>query len=348
MTSFEPASKVTLDTMNTLGVKSVAEYFYAFSDVDQLKVAIEWARKHNLALRVLGGGSNALLEPTLSGLVLQPAIRGINCIRENDQHVCIKVGAGENWHRFTQWAISRRYCGLENLSLIPGSVGASPIQNIGAYGVEVSSLIECVEVYDLEQNALLTLSNTQCQFAYRDSLFKQPEGRSLIVVGVTFVLSKSQSLNVSYPALKQHFDGKGHEQLTVQQVADAVIAIRQQKLPSPKTIPNVGSFFKNPVVEKKHLDRLLSKYADLAHYQHGSLYKIAAAWLIDRAGWKGKSIQGVAVHQRQALVVVNPEHRDLDAILAFAAEVQRDIHTKFGIELEIEPQCLPFIDLSTM
>jgi len=341
----KPLADFPLDSMNTLGVKSKAEYFYSFGSVEELEHVIGWARSHNQPLRLLGGGSNVLLEPDVSGLILQSAILGKHCVRDTESQVWLKVGAGENWHDFTQWSIQNGYCGLENLSLIPGLVGASPIQNIGAYGVEVSSLIESVEVYDLEQNQLRTLNKMECEFAYRDSIFKRSEGRALIVLNITFVLDKSPSVNISYPVLQQHFENANIAKPSARDVANAVIEIRQNKLPSPSETPNVGSFFKNPVVDEDQLSQLLKLHPEMPHYTHGALYKIAAAWLIDQAGWKGKAIAGVAVHHQQALVVVNPEHQNLDVILGFASEVQRDIQQKFGISLEIEPQCLASIEL---
>lgn len=344
----QPEKRFTLSTKNTLAAPSVAEYFYVAKNAGELQAATDWARSNKLSISLLGGGSNVLLSENISALVVQPVFLGKNIIKEDASFVWVNAGAGENWHAFTQWSIDSGYFGLENLSLIPGSVGAAPIQNIGAYGVEVASLIEQVQVFDLHSGETRWLNADECGFAYRDSIFKHELGRVFVVINVLFKLNKAANIHIDYPALQSYINDQNIQSAapTPRQVANAVIAIRQSKLPSVDELPNAGSFFKNPIIAEQQAQALLSTHTDMPCYDAGAgLRKIAAAWLIDRAGWKGQSINGISVHESQALVLINPSAKPLADILHFASQVQADVQKKFGIQLEIEPQQLKLLPL---
>ena len=340
----QPEVNFSLTTCNTLGVESEASFFYACSSIEKLEQAIFWAKDNKQAIAVLGGGSKSLLDRKIKALVLQPAIRGIRLKKQDEEHVWLSVGAGEEWHAFTQYCVQNNFYGLENLSLIPGSVGAAPIQNIGAYGVEVASFIEEVDVYDIKEGCLKTLTNQECKFAYRDSIFKHGRDKVFIVCQVHFRLLKQADSNITYPALKHYFQNKNVSSPSPLEIADAVIEIRSEKLPSISATPNAGSFFKNPVVSLASLEKLKEMWVDIPNYDAGpNQSKLAAAWLIDQAGWKGKNFNGVSVHDKQALVLINPERRPLADILKFSELIIEDVFNKFGVKLELEPQKLHLV-----
>lgn len=335
---------VDLSAKNTLAVSSEAEYFALCTSLDDIQFCLNWAAENKQSVQVLGGGSNILLPPKVHGLSLHISLKGIELIEETPDAARVKVAAGENWHHFVMWSVENQFFGLENLALIPGTVGAAPIQNIGAYGVEVEHCIEAVEVIDARSGALKVLNKKDCRFHYRDSVFKHSEARHLIVNAVIFTLSKTENVNLSYPALRDFFVEKQQVKPSSVDVANAVIAIRSQKLPQPHDIPNVGSFFKNPIISAVEFGALLKRFPDMPYFDMGSqAKKIPAAWLIDQAGWKAQSIDGIRVHAQQALVLINPERKSLTEVLAFASAVQRDIQQRFGLSLEIEPQQLSAI-----
>jgi UDP-N-acetylmuramate dehydrogenase len=272
-------------------------------------------------------------------LVIHLKLRGVKLIQETDEHVWINFAAGENWHQAVEYCLDNGYYGLENLSLIPGSVGAAPIQNIGAYGVEVKDFITEVSTIEIASGIEVSFLNESCQFSYRESIFKQAFKDQYIITSVTFKLSKIAQPHLTYPALQDYFAGEDLTAITPEQVSQAVIHIRQSKLPDPQHIPNVGSFFKNPIISLELYQKLVSEYSQLPSYPVSDTQrKLPAAWLIDQAGWKGKELNGVVVHHQQALVLTNPKKLTGDVVLLLARAIQDSVKDRFAIDLEIEPR----------
>ncbi len=327
---------------NTLGVKSVAKQgCSAFSSGD-VQLAIDAARAAGLSFVALGEGSNIVPLSEVDAFVCLIEIPGIRVCREDADSVSIAVGAGENWHGLVQRCLQRGWYGLENLSLIPGSVGAAPVQNIGAYGVEVASCIDGVTVLD-EGGTIYLLDREACQFAYRDSIFKQRGGQTIVEVQLT--LSKAPKVVWDYPDLQAELAAAQIDTPTPLDIAAAVITIRQRKLPDPAVTPNAGSFFKNPVVARHHASELRASYPELKQFLSSDplrteAVKLSAAQLIDMAGWKTKPAAKVACWQQQPLVLVNIDAASAQEILAFAEDIQRDVLGKFGVQLELEPSLL--------
>jgi UDP-N-acetylmuramate dehydrogenase len=286
---------------------------------------------------VLGGGSNLLItRDEVDVLVLHMALAGKDIVGETADAILVRAQAGESWHGFVQWTLDQGLGGLENMALIPGTVGASPIQNIGAYGAEVKDTFHALTAFDFASGATRTMGAADCRFAYRDSVFKQEEGRNLAVLDVTFALPKAWRPNLRYAELAQALDGVASP--TPRQVADAVIAIRRRKLPDPLEIGNAGSFFKNPVVAGEHCAALLARWPNLVHHlQADGTEKLAAGWLIDQCGWKGKSLGRAGVYPKQALVLVNNGGASGAEVLALARAIQADVQERFGVLLEPEP-----------
>jgi UDP-N-acetylmuramate dehydrogenase len=303
-----------------------------------LKSAILFAQEKKLAIFVLGGGSNVLVsDKGFDGLVIKINIQGIEEV-ENGNGVLVKVAAGGAWDDFVKWSVERGYGGLENLSLIPGSVGAAPVQNIGAYGVEVGNLIESTEVFDVKENIFKTLSRLECQFSYRDSLFKREKGRYTIV-SVLFKLHKDSKPDISYKDLREYFEKRPDVQNhSIIQVREAVIAIRTAKLPDVKKVGTAGSFFKNPILPKKKFDELKSKYPNLPNFaEPDGRVKIPLAWIIDKVcGLKGKKFGRAGIHDTQALVIINYGTADFADVEKVAREIEKSVQEKTGIEIERE------------
>lgn len=339
-----------LTSLNTLNIQSFAEYYYEVFEVDELVKLLNYIRLQQLPYVVLGGGSNVILPPFIKGVVIRMAITGCQVKPLNSEQAEFVVGAGENWHEFVQHTIQQGYRGLENLSLIPGTVGAAPVQNIGAYGVEVKDHLTEVTVIDLSAEVLTqaTLKNDQLDFEYRNSLFKKNPGQ-YIILSVAFSLDKRTPLKTSYGDIAERL---GEGEVTAKQVSEAVIAARRSKLPDVSAIPNAGSFFKNPIVSAEKLKTLKEKYPNIISYPlvaeldkcsesnsktGGKEYKLAAGWLIQDAGWKGYRNDKVGVHAKQALVIVNHNHGSAGDILSLAKEIRESIEDKFGVLLEVEP-----------
>jgi UDP-N-acetylmuramate dehydrogenase len=326
---------VSLQPFNTFGLAARARSYLRVTHPEQLaRVAADPALRA-LPRLVLGGGSNLLLTRDVEALVLHMGLAGKEVVGETPHATLVRARAGENWHGFVLWTIVQGLGGLENLSLIPGTVGASPIQNIGAYGAEVKDVFHSLTVFDFAAGATRTMTAQECRFGYRDSVFKHEEGRELVVLDVTFALPRAWTPNLRYAELAQA--------LTVQdpsprQVSDAVVEIRRRKLPDPAEIGNAGSFFKNPVVSKAHCARLLQAWPDLVHHaQPDGSEKLAAGWLIDRCGWKGKNLGRAGVYPKQALVLVNNGGATGAEVLALAQAIQHDVQARFGVLLEPEP-----------
>lgn len=330
---------VDLITQNTLGLACQAQNLVALNSLAQLPGVTQLAAKYQNVF-VLGGGSNLVLPPLWSALVLKAEFKGVALVRESSDYRLIDVAAGESWHGWVRDATQRGWSGLENLALIPGTVGAAPVQNIGAYGVELQDRIESVTAWNIPEGWFKTFTREECVFAYRDSIFKRSAPGTWLIVSVRFRLPKSWSPALGYPDLQKHFRiGTADAQMpSAQQVFDAVCAIRRAKLPDPAELGNAGSFFKNPVVSaERHAQLLQAQPALVSYPQPDGQYKLAAGWLIDRCGWKGRRVGTVGMHARQALVLVNYGGAQADEVLALATAVRASVQEKFGVALEMEP-----------
>lgn len=330
-------SNIDLKPYNTFGLHCTAKKFAAFSNLKELIELITYNEQEKNELLVLGGGSNILLTKDFDGLVLHNNLKGIELVNEDSQYVYVKASAGEVWHDFVLYAIANNYGGIENLSLIPGSVGAAPMQNIGAYGCEIKDVFHELEALNLQTKKVETFTLEVCEFGYRESVFKRQLKGKYIILSMTLRLTKSHQLNTSYGAIETELAANGIEHPTLQDVSNAVISIRQSKLPDPKKIGNSGSFFKNPVVSRSKFEELKKQFPSIANYPiNENKVKIAAGWLIDQAGWKGKTFDNYGVHKNQALVLVNYGGANGKAIYELSAQIIASIKTIYGIELERE------------
>lgn len=324
----------SLKNYNTFGVDVVAKRFVTITSVDDLQQLLEKEKD----IFLISGGSNMLLTSDIKKLVLHIDIKGKSIVGEDENFVEIKVNAGENWHEFVLWCIANNYGGLENLSLIPGNVGTCPIQNIGAYGVEVRNTITKVEAIEIETGKIIEFTNKECQFDYRNSIFKNELKGKVILTSVTFRLTKiNHKINTSYGAIENELSSKNIKNPTIKDVSDAVIAIRQSKLPDPKEIGNSGSFFKNPVISRAHFNKLKEQFPEIPSYSVSETeIKVPAGWLIEKAGFKGKRFGDHGVHEKQALVLVNYGNATGKDIYNLAKKIQQKIAEMFDINLEIE------------
>ena len=333
----KPLTNYPLRERNTLGFEVVAEWALPITQAEQIPQAITWAKNAGSPYRTLGGGSNVVLPTQLAGLTLLMDIDFIEVLENHDSSTRLRVGAGVNWHNFVRWTLDQNYRGLENLALIPGTVGAAPIQNIGAYGVEVKEYINGIEAYDCQTNQWATLSKTDCQFSYRHSVFKDEPNR-FVITAVIFDLPKVWQPRISYADLTKHFDNRAIETITAQEIFDAVFAIRTQKLPDPKVIGNVGSFFQNPVISNQQLQSLKGQFPQIVSYPESATHsKVAAGWLIDQCGFKGMQMGNVGVHDKQALVLTHRGGGNVVELLELAEQIQKRVKETFGVELVIEP-----------
>lgn len=326
-------TQVQLKPFNTLNLEAIAAYYSQIQSTDDLIAALEFAEQQQLNVLILSGGSNMLLPEQIDALVLHMDIQGIEMLEGNEQHQCLRVGGGQVWHDFVLWTTEQKFYGLQNLALIPGLVGASPVQNIGAYGVEVGEFIHAVEVYDRKLKKFDSIPAADCHFSYRHSIFKDDPTR-YVITHVIFKLLKQANLKLNYGDLKAAVG----DNLTAENLQQQVIRIRQSKLPDPKEFPNVGSFFKNPIVNQQVFDQIAVDFPNLPHYpQANDQVKMAAGWLIDQAGWKGKQLGPVGMFHKQALVLVNYGHASLKDVRQTYGAVQQAVWDKFKIMLEPEP-----------
>jgi len=335
---------VSLQPYNTLSLPATAEFFCRINTREDLFEALEWARQKHIPVTPLGGGSNLVLVDDLPGLVLQIAIPGIALApgSELGEQRNIHIGAGENWHQLVLYTLEKGWYGLENLSLIPGLAGAAPIQNIGAYGIELSELFHSLEAVHLPTGELHTMQADDCRFGYRDSLFKQAGRNQYVITAITLSLSVRPHLRLSYPALLQALEGCDAASLTPAMVSAAVCEVRRSKLPDPASLPNTGSFFKNPVVTEDQAAALRQQFPDIVCYpQTDGTVKLAAGWLVEQAGWRGVTRGRVGVHDRQSLVLVNFGDGTGAELLALAEEISDSVQQKFAVALEIEPTIYP-------
>lgn len=326
----------SLQSLNTLALPANAEYFCHVHSIEELQEAIAYAREHKLAITVLGGGSNMVLAKNIAGLVIHIAIAGVSLSEGKADERLVDVGAGENWHQLVEHSLGQGWFGLENLALIPGLAGAAPIQNIGAYGVELKNVFASLQAVNLHSGEVLNMSESDCEFGYRDSIFKQQYKDQFAIVGLQLRLSGVANLQLGYPALKSAVENL--DEITPQSVADTVCRIRRSKLPDPAVLPNAGSFFKNPLVSAEKVAQLRQKFPNLVSYsQVDGTEKLAAGWLIDQCGWKGHRQGNVGVHEQQALVLVNYGGTGSE-LLALAGDVADSIENRYGVRLEIEPR----------
>jgi UDP-N-acetylmuramate dehydrogenase len=327
-----------LQSLNTFGIAARARAYLAVTTVGQLGAVMADPVLSLLPRLLLGGGSNIVLTGDVEARVLHMAIKGREIVGSEGEHTLVRCGGGENWHAFVLWTLAHGLGGLENMSLIPGTVGASPIQNIGAYGTELKDVFHSLTVYDLGSGQLRTMDATACRFGYRDSVFKHGDGAGLVIVDVTFALPKAWQPNLRYAELAQAVAAAGLEAPSAQQVSNIVVGIRKRKLPDPAVIGNAGSFFKNPVVTREQCDALLAQHPALVHHaQPDGSEKLAAGWLIDQCGWKGRTMGAAGVYPRQALVLVNNGGATGAEIVALARAIQADVAARYGVTLETEP-----------
>jgi len=325
---------------NSLGIPAVCADYIEVGDIAQLKNVLNTARSSGQSVLVLGEGTNVVFARDTDNLVIRPLFLGTEIVQTLEDEVVIRVGAGENWHELVCWSLSQGFFGLENLALIPGSCGAAPVQNIGAYGVELNQFVERVEYVNLKTLEQVSLTSTECEFGYRESRFKHELQNRAVITHVHLKLSRQPGVNITYPAIRDYLDQNGLSS-TPENVFDAVCSTRRSKLPDIRKIPNVGSFFKNPIVTEEHFAKIQSIAPDCPGYsQDSGAVKIPAAWLIDRRNWKGKMFDGVGIHQSQALVLINPGHRAGEQVLQVARNIQSDIRQAFEIDLEIEPRVI--------
>ncbi|WP_136479952.1 UDP-N-acetylmuramate dehydrogenase [Cognatitamlana onchidii] len=331
---------ISLKHYNTFGIDVVAKYFISIKNITELKEVLS-LEGYDQKL-ILGGGSNILLTKNFDGLVINNNIKGIEIVSENQDFVYVKANAGENWHDFVSWCINRDYGGVENLSLIPGNVGTAPIQNIGAYGVELKDVFESCQALNKERKKLESFDKDKCDFGYRNSIFKQQAKGEYIITSVTFKLTKhSHILNIDYGVIALELDKKDLKTPSIKDVSEAVIRIRESKLPNPKEIGNSGSFFKNPVISKTQYQELLNNFSDMPCYTvSDNKVKVPAGWLIEKSGFKGKTFGNYGVHKKQALVLVNYGGAKGSDILKLSELIQKTVSRIFSITLEAEVNIL--------
>lgn len=322
---------------NTFGISKTAKYFAELKEKTQLQ-EIHLLPDFQLKRLILGGGSNILLANDFDGIVIKNSITGIEVVKQDEYDIWVKSYGGVSWHEFVMYCVDNNWGGIENLSLIPGQVGAAPMQNIGAYGVELKDTFESLEAWDIQKQQFETFDNVTCNFGYRESVFKNLKKDKYIIISVTFKLTKkNHQLNTSYGVIEEVLKNNSILNPTLKNISDAVISIRKSKLPDPKLIGNSGSFFKNPIVEIQFFNQLQKAYPEIPFYKiNDSFMKIPAGWLIESAGWKGKTFNNFGVHKNQALVLVNYGGADGSEIYDLSKKIQADIYEKFGIELQIE------------
>ena len=330
----------SLQPHNTFGVEAKAKYFFEFTELEDLDVFL----KSNQTLQdekiiMLGEGSNILFLKDFDGLVIHPNIPGVEIINEDRQNIWVEVGAGENWDEFVQYCVDSELGGVENLAFIPGSVGAAPVQNIGAYGQEASNVVATVKGYDLEKQQFVEYSKEECQFSYRNSIFKSKLKNRFIILSVVFRLDKFPEFNLDYKKLKQKVTERG--KINLQNIKQAVTEIRTEKLPDVNIIGSAGSFFKNPVVDIAAAKKIEGKFNEMPVFEVGEgKVKLAAGWLIDKAGWKGFREGNLGVHAKQALVIVNYGNATGMDIYNLSEKIKQSVFEKFGVELEREVNCV--------
>jgi UDP-N-acetylmuramate dehydrogenase len=327
----------SLKRYNTFGIDAATKYFTAFENVIELEVILNSKLQTSNSKLILGGGSNVLFTKDFDGIVLKNEIKGIEIIKEDEDFIYIKAGAGENWHQFVLYCVENDYAGIENLSLIPGNVGASPMQNIGAYGVEIKDVFYELEAFHKNDRALQKFSVLDCEFGYRESVFKNKYKDQFIITNVTYRLTKQPSFNTSYGAINQELEKMGASDLTIKAISQAVINIRSSKLPDPQEVGNAGSFFKNPIISNNQLNQLKQSFPNIIAFPSGANHtKLAAGWLIEQCGWKGYRKGDAGCFPKQALVLVNYGNATGQEILELSEEIIYSVKNKFNVVLDRE------------
>ena len=328
---------ISLKPYNTFGIEATARSFATFQSIKELEELVTHAEKEALPTLMVGGGSNILLTQDFEGMVLRNELKGIEVVKEDEDNIYVRSAAGENWHQFVLYCVKNNFAGVENLSLIPGNVGASPIQNIGAYGVEIKDVADEVEAFHLSDQKQIIFPAAECGFGYRESIFKKKYKGQFVITSVTFKLRKKPVFNTNYGAIQQELDNLNIKELSIAAISQAVINIRQSKLPDPAKVGNAGSFFKNPTIPKEMFDDLILKFPKIVGYQAGeNEVKVAAGWLIEQCGWKGYKEGDAGCHANQALVLVNYGNaRGID-VYNLSAKILKSVEEKFGIILERE------------
>jgi UDP-N-acetylmuramate dehydrogenase len=334
------AENYSLKPHNTFDIEAKAKFFFEFTEIEDLEVFLQSNKSwEDEKLLIIGEGSNILFLDDFDGLVIHPNIPGLHPIKEDRQHIWVQVGAGEIWDEFVKYCVDSQLGGVENLSLIPGTVGAAPVQNIGAYGQEVRNVIDLVRAYDLEAGKEVEFSNEECQFSYRNSIFKSQLKNKLIITSVVFRLNKFPEFRLDYSRLEEKVNERG--EVNLENIKQAVNEIRSSKLPDVKELGSAGSFFKNPEVEIEFAEKLEAQFGEIPVYLAGSgKVKIAAGWLVEKAGWKGYREGDVGVHKKQALVLVNYGTATGKEIFALSEEIRKSVLEKFRIDLEREVNCI--------
>lgn len=327
-------SDVNLAPYNTLHVEVIADSLLSVTSDDELRNFIQEQADEYPKLFILGGGSNVLFVEDFKGLVLHINIKGKEIIKETEECIWLRIGGGENWHKTVLHCVNNGWGGIENLSLIPGTVGAAPIQNIGAYGVEIREVFESLRAIDIDTGKERTFDREGCRFGYRDSIFKNELKGKYVVTDVTLRLSKQPSVNTSYGAISRELEQRNISEPTIKDLSDIVIDIRNSKLPNPGDVGNAGSFFKNPIVSRQKFEHLKKEYASIPGYELNAIEtKVPAGWLIEKAGWKGKVVGKTGTYEQQALVIVNHGGATGKEILELAKKIRASVKNKFGIEL---------------
>lgn len=330
---------ISLKKYNSFGIDVSAAYFSNFSSVDEAKelLAFNKTRNEKQETLILGGGSNILFTKNFDGLVIKNEIAGIEKVKEDEDHIYVKAGAGVNWHSLVAHCIENNFAGIENLSLIPGNAGASPMQNIGAYGVEIKDVFHQLEALHIEDGNVVGFDLNDCEFGYRESVFKRKYRGQFVITSVTYRLNKKPRFNTSYGAIEQELEKMGVKDLSIRAISNAVINIRSSKLPNPAEIGNAGSFFKNPEIEKPLFEKLKTAHPNIVGYplENGNI-KLAAGWLIEQCGWKGYRKGDAGCHAKQALVLVNYGNAQGDEIFSLSNEIIESVKEKFGVRLERE------------
>ena len=330
---------ISLKPYNTFGIDARAKHLITIESIKDLDELAELPNLFNKSkpTLVLGGGSNILFTADYDGLIIKNELKGIELVSEDDDHYYVRCAAGENWHEFVLHCIKNNYAGVENLSLIPGNTGASPMQNIGAYGVETKDVFHQLEAFQLQDKELVVFNNQACEFGYRESIFKKKYKGQFIITSVTFKLNKKPVYNTSYGALQQELEAMGNTGLNIGAISQAVINIRKSKLPDPAIIGNAGSFFKNPSIPNQQFSDLKNQFSNIVGFPaNNELTKVAAGWLIEQCGWKGYKKGDAGCHEKQALVLVNYGNADGVEILQLSTEIMQSVEEKFGIILQRE------------
>jgi UDP-N-acetylmuramate dehydrogenase len=329
----------SLQSLNTFGLPARARYFFRAESVEDLREALDFARTRGHPILPLGGGSNVVLTGNFPGLVVHIGLEGIELLEDTPGHCLLRAEAGEDWPSLVEYCLSRGFFGLENLSMIPGTVGAAPIQNIGAYGVELRERLESLQALDRATGQMVRFGNPECGFSYRDSVFKGANRDQYVITSVTLKLDKRPAPVATYDAVEQELKAMGVENTTPERVGLAVCNLRRRKLPDPAVLGNAGSFFKNPLVSPEVFERLKSRYSGLvAHPAPDNRMRLSAGWMIDHLGWRGCRRGDVGVHSEHALVLVNYGEASAEEVLDLAAEIRRSVREAYDLELEIEPR----------